>query len=302
MMFGFRGHMLKIRLKHVCSFLLIMLVIVTTGCSSQAEKTTRLWVEKNTVKVSHSVFFGGFLDPMHGATVGYHGTTYTTSDGGATWTKGSNEANCRYGLDWLDDKYLWTVGNYGGNRVSLNGGLSLFAVSDQPLIDEIPINLVDIVNMQTVWIGASNQLAVTKDAGFTFTSVSLPEEMKALSAISFISSDSGMILDATGKLYETVDGGATWTMKAELPLSYEVLVNEIPAASMRFDAERNGTIALMDKDRELLSYYTDDQCQSFVPILVDKTERGMPYISKDKQTLTLTDYLGQLTVYQLTQP
>lgn len=113
---------------------------------------------------------------MHGATVGYHGTTYTTNDGGKTWNKGVNEANCRYGLDWFDMNYLWTVGNYGGNRVSINGGRSLFVVSDLPLVDEIPNNQVDIVNQQLVCVGTPNQLAVTKDEGFTYQLFYLHDE------------------------------------------------------------------------------------------------------------------------------
>lgn len=269
------------------------------GKSLENERQVSFYWEKvNQIKVSHSVFYGGFFDQIHGVTVGYHGATYTTNDGGLTWIKGDNEANCRYGLDWLDLNYIWTVGNYGGNRVSLNGGRSLFAVSDLPLIKEIPNNLVDIVSQQVVWVGAINQLAVTNDAGFTFSNIQFPEQLNGLAAISFVSENTGCILDFSGNLFQTLDGGMTWASIGKLPIALTIMHDEVPTATMRLDDQLNGKVVFRGSDRKLYAFITDDHCQSFKEVLFNIEERGLPYLSKDSATLTLTDYLGVITLYQ----
>lgn len=267
--------------------------------SSETPIKPQSWTLAYETKVSHSAFYAAFRDVENGVTVGYHGQTYVTYDRGESWVKGLCEANCRFGIDYYGSSVIWSVGNYGGNRVSINQGASFFEVTDLPLVEERANNLIDIVTMEQLWVGSPLQLAYSEDAGLTWASVMLPDGFEELAGFSFITPQHGFIVDTGGKIYETLDKGMSWTTLSELPVIEGVKRSEPPAMALRFIDDKMGYLVYLDKDTHNYAYSTLDGGATWSEMSLPATDRSAPYISEDGKTLTLLDALGRLKVCEL---
>ena len=290
--------------KKFALWLIVMVVSTTlvfklTGCDTNPENESITALSFETVrdiKVKQSTFFAGFKTVDEGVTVGYHGATYVTTDGGETWVKGENEANCRYGLDFFSDSGLWTIGNYGGNRVSLNGGLSLYPVTDLPLVDQHANNLIDIVSTQVIWEGSPVNLAYSKDAGYTWHTVTLPPSCDRLSGICFYSETAGIIMSSQACLYMTEDSGSTWKEIGCLPVKESIKKSETPSVAMHFEDETQGYVLFTDTTNLLVGFSTDDGGVNWTAITLPKIERSSPYLNPEGDVLTATDSWGNIKV------
>lgn len=296
--------MKKSRLILMLIFILIIIGSITLINTIQAEDVENVLLEEqhewrfsSEVKVRHSVFYSGFRDINHGVTVGYHGATYVTQDAGRTWTKGENEANCRYGLDWYGDDYLWTVGNYGGNRVSLNGGISLLPVTDLPLIDERPNNIVQIIDLKSIWVGSPLNLAFSEDAGYSWTYANLPQSIVEIEGVFMFSNGSGFLVGDTAAVYFTEDSGASWSEVGKIPVVTGIKNTDVPAVSLHFESNQVGKMVYLDKNQQNYAFETKDGGNSWQQVMMPKVERSAPYISDDGETLTLVDSIGRLKIF-----
>lgn len=268
------------------------------------------WTLINQVKVPHATFYAGFLDETFGMTVGYHGATYTTTDSGKTWCEGVNKANCRFGLDMLSGKYLWTVGNYGGNRVSKNGGRNLFEVSDLPLIDELPNNLVDILDEQNVFVASPLRLGYTSDGGTSWQDISRPTKCEQIAGMDFISVNKGFVMDFQGNVYYTEDKGAHWVGMAKMPVASTIHFDEPPSVTMVVNQNNVMTVVYSDQDEGIYSYQVnfDDAVKGngkgnepliWHKIQLEDRPRAIGYLSKDGLYLTTVDIVGNIHLFKL---
>lgn len=284
-----------------------VLVMAGIGIYGQSKSNTvdevsiaeQQWQLAYESKVSHSAFYAAFRDVENGVTVGYHGQTYVTGDRGGNWVKGICEANCRFGIDYYGSSVIWSVGNYGGNRISINGGTSFFEVTDLPLLEERPNNLVDIVDLEHIWVGSPLQLAYTEDAGLTWNSVILPSEMEELSGLCFIDSQHGWICDFEGRIYETLDAGSSWLQIGQFSVVEGVKRSETPTLSLRFIDDKTGYLVYLDKDTHNYAFRSLDGGVSWNEMVLPASERCAPYLSENGKTLTLLDALGRYKVCEL---
>lgn len=264
-----------------------------------------IWEEIKTMTVEHSAYYAGFYNENLGVTAGYHGATYVTKDGGEHWNPAINEANCRYGLDFLDETTFWTVGNYGGNRVSTDGGAKLFAVTDLPLIENYPNNLVCILSETDSVVGAPLRLAYTQDGGKSWVDYSLPITDEWLMGMRFITIDEGVVLTERGELYETKTRGEKWSKIATLPVVKGIRYSEAATVAMHYDPDGITTIVYLDQDDHLYGFQLDQE-KKWRQISIEKSDsdasphfESVPYLSPDGTLLTTVDMLGNIKLYRL---
>ena len=96
--------------------------------AAPAEPTGSWEVVFETEPLPHKATAIGFLNENFGITAGYAGEVHYTVDGGISWPLAANSSMCRFGLDILDDKVAWTIGNGGNVRLSKDGGRTWQAV------------------------------------------------------------------------------------------------------------------------------------------------------------------------------
>lgn len=299
------GDFMKKSSIYVILMLIASTTLLITSCSSKIKSTTSdpSWSLVQEQKTKHSVFYAGFHDAQFGITVGYGGTTYYTQDGGQNWIKSDNKANCRFGLDILNPDYLWSIGNYGGNRVSTNGGVSLFSVSDLPLIEERPNNLISIIDEKDIWLASPLRLAHTQDGGFTWIDIQLPANCEEMAGLCFYSSLGGYILDSLGTLHQTKDGGQSWANLGKIPTVEGIRQTDVASVSMRIDESGNGNLVYLDNNSLLISFQIQlgakDPATTFKPIPLPEIKNSAPYLSRDGKWLTVTSTLGNIKVFEL---
>jgi len=285
-------------MKKIAGFILIVILLIT-GCSSQLKATkSKEWVPLQTLEIWHSVYYAGFYNESIGITVGYHGATYYTEDGGKAWTKGDNEANCRYGLDFLDEKNLWTIGNYGGNRVSNDGGATLSAVTDFELIDNKPNQLLSIITKDTVWIASPVNLGVTHDGGLTWEKISFPNGCVTIVGMAFFSELEGYLLSEEGILYKTVDAGVSWSEFSRLVPATGFKKTETPSVAIHQYNKDELVVVFLDKDNYNYSALTSNGGETWSYNKIIDLMRASPYISNDGSYLTTINVKGELKLYK----
>lgn len=264
----------------------------------QAESS---WEEIHDIKVSHTVNIEGFYSRDYGITVGYAGASFYTTDGGETWTKGTNTSMCRFCLDIVDENLAWSAGNGKNVRVTKDNGQNWTAVKDTTCLETAHLN-IEFIDDQTGWVCTHTKLASTADGGKTWTEMTIPEGVKRISAIYLRTAQDGYLLAQDGTLYITKDGGTSWETKkidpseqvAMYPNSkFEFAREQIPVVDFTFTDENNGTVIftcpIINKDKETWVATTTDggETWEYEKLMFDDFKAFRVYISADGKYLTL---------------
>jgi photosystem II stability/assembly factor-like uncharacterized protein len=148
-----------------------------------------------------------FLDESFGLTGGPAdvGRANATTDGGQTWTLAQSSAGCLFGLDVVDSQVIWQC-SLGPVGVSTDGGQTWQAVTDYGNCRQL-----SFLDAQTGWIATPFQLGATTDGGQTWVEVPPPESVDNIAAVSLRTPTDGYLLDSTGILHVTQDGGQSWS-------------------------------------------------------------------------------------------
>jgi photosystem II stability/assembly factor-like uncharacterized protein len=227
--------------------ILLILVSLTlmTGCApSTAEANTGTWEIVHQTEVSMRAFTAAFLDDEFGLTVGHAGDPLYTTDGGQTWVSGENVSLDLDGLDIVDENVIWASGRNVQVRVSVDGGQTWQAASS--ISDGTTAPYISFLDAQIGWVATRNsrRLWTTADAGQTWTEIAPPEELVTLAGISLRTEMDGYLLDDTGMLYITQDGGQSWSSQP-LGLGGKVVTAyELPLTAMRFTDTDHGIVVL----------------------------------------------------------
>lgn len=276
--------MLIVLRNHICWGLLIILCSFSALVSANQGEA---WTQIIQVKVDHPSALAGFYDENYGITIGNAGHIRVTRDGGRTWKQAQNSSRCRFGLEILDNATAWHCGNGGQVRRSSDGGETWEALKNFGYNEPEHCQYLSFVDEKTGWIASPYyQLGRTTDGGNTWTEMEIPDSMKETLAISLFTADDGYLLDNSGTLYFTSDGGERFVKRSVVLNDGRTLLQFAPQTAMRFVDAKNGIIVSSRRGGELISLVTEDGGLKW------KTEKvpakvGALFLSRDGRYLTI---------------
>jgi photosystem II stability/assembly factor-like uncharacterized protein len=236
----------------------------------------------------YMVTLAGFHTENYGITAGPDDDVRYTTDGGQTWTRASGELFCRHGLDIVDEKVAWHCGN-GGIRVSTDGAKTWQTVGS------FSCSQMSFLDARTGWTASTYILRATFDGGASWNSLTLPSAIQRVAAIALRTANDGYVLDTSGNLFVTADGGRSWEARSLGLTSGERLVSSevSPLAAMRFLDDRRGMAVFDLEDGTVWFAVTEDGGRSWqraeIPGLRGKSLYYHLFLSRDFRLLTATD-------------
>ena len=276
----------------------LIVVLAAAYIASAQDPQALAWELVHELTITQSTNIAGFVDEDFGITTGEDGATHFTTDGGVTWTRGENNAMCRYALAVIDAETAWTVGNGGDVRLSRDGGRTWTAVTDVPTRTSYYASFLDdttgwVANMNTVW--------VTDDGGQTWEALAIVGEDETLfvGGIALADAEQGYVLDMTGKLHVTTDGGASWTT-LPLALDDDLRLDAMAHAALRFMPDGEGTIVTRERGGHVVVMATPDGGETWtVEVLdIEAANNNAFFLSPDGRLLTLSGHSRTLRVFR----
>jgi len=266
----------------------------------ESEENNSPWKLLSDSSVDTSVFYAGFLNESVGVTVGYEGAVSYTADGGKTWTPSDVTSACRYGLEFYDDSFLFTSGNFGVNMISKDKGKTWSKLGEFPLKAGGEFNkFLSVIDKKNIYIGAPQALGVTKDGGKTWREIAMPKECKKIMGMFFLTSKDGYLLGKDGTLFKTADSCKTWTTE-NIDLNGEKIIQSpMPAVAINFQNENDGMIVFGTQSYQLVCLKTSDGGKTWETVKTPKAYGLSPYLSRDGKLLTLSALTKQISLYKL---
>ena len=195
---------------------------------------------------SNSVNNGVFHDESFGVLVGAGGHVETTTDGAQEWSVLNANSMCLFGADIVDENVVWICGNMGHVRLSQDGGKTWKAVTGFGASEPNHCRYLSFLDDTTGWAATQKGQGFTSDGATAWTELALPAGAGQIAAVFLRTPADGYVLDDSGTLHATADGGATWISRpVNAPGKGKLPIDFAPIAAVRFrDAER-GRIVLL---------------------------------------------------------
>jgi hypothetical protein len=227
--------------------MLFSLLLLLAAASAFAQNAA--WQMVVDSKPKQMINVAGFIDEKRGVTAGYAGATYYTEDSGGSWIKAPSTSLCRYGLEIVDGGAAITCGQGGDNWVSLDGWKTWTAMQTHGPSEPDHFRFLSFPDIKTGWAAGPSQLSSTKDSGATWSDLVLPQGVERIATIDLLPGEqgsAGFLLDSSGALHLTEDGGATWSSEAisvpGVQLSYISMMTWGPSAAIRFMSRELGIV------------------------------------------------------------
>lgn len=290
-------------------FLMMFFVLIGAACTpkdrepaGQASRTVLVsrvaysdespWKTVRQIDVEQPLRTAAFLNLDFGFTGGpsEEGKAHVTRNGGQSWLMAQSSADCLFGLDIVGESIIWQC-SLGPVGVSADGGRTWRSVSSYGNY----CRQVSFLDETTGWIASNVEIGMTRDGGGTWNQVSLPDLADDIAAIWLRTAQDGYVLDISGILYITSDGGEHWTRRRlELGLEDQTLPSaETATAAVRFFDANRGLIVLQRLDHgrsRVEALHTNDGGESWVLENVMETPMLISlYLSHDGSILTVTD-------------
>lgn len=156
-----------------------------------------------------------FVDDGHGWVFGEGGIIFTTSDGGARWSKKRTPTrHVLFGGAVLDPTQLWLVGAGATVIQTRDGGETWRVGNILGITESVRFAATSFVDRSRGWaVGNGGSLFVTVDGGRTWQAQNSQVEDDLLD-VKFIDASEGWAIGAGGTLIHTRDGGFHWTQVA----------------------------------------------------------------------------------------
>jgi photosystem II stability/assembly factor-like uncharacterized protein len=288
-------------MKHVKSAILsgILISILFIGvnmASAQGQWEVVIPKAIEGIKVRMAAFHDENFGVWGGA--GDDGAQHYTLDGGKTWTM-AKTGGCMFSVDVVDVNIIWQS-CLSGTSLTTDGGKNWKVIAKD--VGGMA-SILAFADDKTGWVGSGTKFKMTSDGGETWSDLALPKDVTAVAAISLRTPKDGYLLDKSGILYITGDGGKSWT-SCPLGLKDPVIqgfgsggwINETPEAAIRFTDANNGLIALGLSDKEsMIALRTADGGKSWKEEAVP-AKKGKPFISRDGRFLTVSKWQEGLTL------
>jgi photosystem II stability/assembly factor-like uncharacterized protein len=236
----------------------------------------------------YMVTLAGFHTENFGMTVGPDDDARYTTDGGQSWTRASGALHCRHGLEIVGEKVAWHCGN-GGTRLTSDGGRTWRTVAPSPC------PYMSFLDARIGWAASAYDLQATADGGASWKEIALPQEIGDIAAIALRSADDGYLLDITGALFVTADGGRSWETRSLGLAPGERLIPAAvgPKAALRFVDALHGMAVFDLEDGSVWYAVTGDGGRSWQKgEIVDLRGRSLYYhlfLAHAGTLLTATD-------------
>lgn len=215
------------------------------------------WKQMHTQEYKKNKYFAaGYNNKDNGLTVGYAGAVYYTENAGEKWSGAGNFSACRFGLDYANDKIIYTCGNKGDVTKSTNGGVTFNKVTSFGDSEPNQCRSLSFCDENNGIIASRERLAITNDGAETWKELDPPSDIVA---IRMVAPDTFYIVDTEYSIFKTVDGGSTWEVTPmNLPEGKDYL-NEGNNFALFVDADNAYTVFCVQRStRELKSYSTID--------------------------------------------
>lgn len=193
--------------------IILMLLGITTNLAANQ------WEWQYPNPQGNTLFDVEMVDGNTAYAVGSFGTIIKTTDGGATWelqesqTQASLEA-----VYFIDANTGWIVGQYAENSYfpvilsTQDGGQTWNNITPTTITRTEYTNFTDVyfADSQNGWVSNTNNLVLhTTDGGATWTLQTITDSYVEISDLHFFDANNGLV-SASGTIYSTSDGGATW--------------------------------------------------------------------------------------------
>lgn len=249
--------------------------------------------------LTHNVMAAGFLTEEYGITVGtYPGLPFYTTDAGKTWTAGEMQADCRYGLDIIDEQIAWASGGAMNVRHSTDGGARWPPVTDYGKGTTRPFHTISFLNDRIGWQATLYMFGSTIDGGTTWKDVPLPPAANDIATVYLTAPAQGYAIDFSGMIFFTQDNGSHWRELSRLDLGGLVLTKAAyQMIAIRFYDPNNGLIVVsQDYQRgKVKAFHTTDGGLSWTSELIP-VAAGPVFLSRREPLLTVLNGADILTV------
>jgi photosystem II stability/assembly factor-like uncharacterized protein len=287
-------------LKTSSFYFLIVLALSASAITSAEEEKFGPWKLISRSEIKHSCRYAAFMDATFGIGAGCSGVIQYTNDGGKSWRSSYNPtcADCRYSLDLIDKNTAWQCGS--GNRAGLttDGGKTWKYVADFGWAAPDHCRFLSFIDTKTGWIASLTKLGATANAGNQWTEVHPPSNIKKIAAVSLQTSKLGYLLDTSGVLHITQNGGETWSSRSLGLKDEELPINNAPLAAIRFNDPQHGLVIVYRGNRQIWAFLTADGGLTWQRERVPTRHGGFVYLAHDGKTLTIFALPGQITVFR----
>ena len=185
--------------------------------------------------------------------------------------------------------------------VSTDGGETWKAIKDKKGGSGC---LVAFADAKTGCFGFGNKFEITTDGGETWASLSLPNDVSKVAAISFRTPTDVYLIDDKGILYITNDGCKTWSSKSLgldnpsiMGFASGFFINEIPQTAVRFTDSNHGVVVMgISGKSSMIALQTADGGKTWKEESLPAKLFGAPYISRDGKFVTINKWGEGTTV------
>jgi photosystem II stability/assembly factor-like uncharacterized protein len=222
------------------------------------------------VSTSQDVIDASFATATAGYALDSGGTLFRTDNGGASWRILATGSRTGRSVQAMNAKTVVVAGR--GLRRSANGGDTFDTVGPRGS----GVERLDRAGSALVAYGRRT-LLMSGNAGRRWRKVKRPSKRRTISTVDFVSSRTGFLLDDTGRVFVTRNGGKRWSEVLALGASN--------VDGLSFADARHGWLVLDEYrgDRGGWLLRTDDGGRTFRPQLVSRT----PLIGRALGTPTL---------------
>lgn len=204
----------------------VQFVNATTGyfVGDSVYKTTdagKTWVPTNTPPKTGDMGYNyaSFVDENNGWVIFGKGSHFIrTTDGGNNWLKSDFYGNIApvtelYNIKFTDLNTGYIMGNYGLLKTT-NAGAS-WDIVYKPDNNTYNGPALFFIDNKTGWLSEFGGIARTTD-GVNFTKVNVGEENSRFFSFHFLNKLEGFALQSNGQIWQTDDGGVTWSKKIKV--------------------------------------------------------------------------------------
>lgn len=172
------------------------------GCGSNISHTLQ------TSANDPGLWAGVMTTAEKGIAVGDGKKVRYTSDGGKTWTAGTNECQVLFALYALDSENCYACGDHSAFTKTSDGGKTWTKLSDFPLKRAKGIHMND---SESAWVWGLRDLYQYNVKDSSWQKINLPEGLNAVEAAAKVSEQAGYLCGGDGCIYKTEDNGKNWT-------------------------------------------------------------------------------------------
>ena len=244
----------------------------------------------------------GFLNEQYVVTGGVSGQMAYSSNRTETWLETDSVADCRYGIEIVSPKLIWTCGGATDVRKSVDGGQTwqLVTAFGNPQTITNPCHSMSFLDETIGWLANSNLFGATDNGGLSWFMPPLPSEADRIATIDTYRLGEGYLLDTNGRLFFTTNNGSQWEEAGRIPLNEaEIPFSAYQLAAMRFIDRENGLIVISaqgpGKTKSVIAFQTSNGGQTWISAAVP-VEFGPVYLSREGGFLTVLTAVNQLTL------